>query len=102
MFQPSPNFKTKLQNVFLLKGFVKSISKNADYVFSYGGKISEIVKSLGVIPSKIIELPSAVELKIVSDNIQPTSENIKFLFLGRYERRKGIEELNLAIDLFLN
>ena len=100
MFQPSPNFKTKLQNVFLLQGIVKSISKNADYVFSYGGKISEIVKSLGISPSKIIELPSAVELKIVSDNIQPTSENIKFLFLGRYERRKGIEELNLAIDLF--
>ena len=100
MFQPSPNFKTKLQNVFLLQGIVKSISKNADYVFSYGGKISEIVKSLGISPSKIIELPSAVELKIVSDNIQPTSENIKFLFLGRYERRKGIEELNFAIDLF--
>ncbi len=100
MFQLSPNFKIKLQNIFLLKRFVKSISKNADYVFSYGGKISEIIKSIGVIPSKIIELPSAVELKIVSDNIQPTSENIKFLFLGRYERRKGIEELNLAINLF--
>ena len=27
---------------------------------------------------------------------------ILFLFLGRYERRKGIEELNLAIDLFFN
>jgi len=97
MFQKPPNFKIKLQYVFLLCRPVKKISQNADVVFSYGGKITDIIKSLGINKSKIIELPSGVESSIIVNNINPTEEKIKFLFLGRYERRKGIEELNQAI-----
>lgn len=97
MFQRSPDFKTKLQHVFLLRKPVKYISQNADAVFSYGGKITEIIKSLGVPRNNIIEIPSGVEEAIISENITPTSGKIKFLFLGRYERRKGIEELNQSL-----
>lgn len=97
MFQRSPDLKTKLQHIFLLRKPVKYISQNADAVFSYGGKITEIIKSLGVPGNKIIGIPSGVEEAIISENITPTSGKIKFLFLGRYERRKGIEELNQSL-----
>jgi glycosyltransferase involved in cell wall biosynthesis len=97
MFQKAPGLKAKLQQILLLRKPVKEISQKADVVFSYGGKITDIIKSIGVPGSKIIELPSGVEASIVADSIIPTGKKIKFLFLGRYERRKGIEELNKAI-----
>lgn len=98
MFQRAPDFKIKLQHHFLLRKPVKKISQLADIVFSYGGKITEIIQSIGVSRSNIIELPSGVESSIVVQAITPTLSPVKFLFLGRYERRKGIEELNKAIS----
>lgn len=99
MFQKAPDLKTKLQHVSLLRKPVKEISQKADVVFSYGGKITDIIKSIGVDPNHIIELPSGVEAQTVSKEIRTTGDTLKFLFLGRYERRKGIEELNSAIQL---
>ncbi|MCW3075780.1 MAG: hypothetical protein JWO32_389 [Bacteroidetes bacterium] len=102
MFQRAPDFKIKLQHIFLLRRPVKKISKDADIVFSYGGKITDIILSLGIDAKKIIEIPSGVESSIVTTNISPTSSPVKFLFLGRYERRKGIEELNSALKNIKN
>lgn len=99
MFQKPPDFKIKLQHVFLLRNPVRSLSKKADLVYSYGGKITEIIKSIGVDPAKIVELPSGVEESILAEGIHAVRDKIKFVFLGRYERRKGIEELNTAIQL---
>lgn len=98
MFQRAPNFKLKLQQIFLLRRPVKEISRKADVIFSYGGKITDIIKSLGVQESKIIELPSGVESDQISDNIRNTDSVIRFVYLGRYERRKGIEEINTALQ----
>ncbi len=98
MFQTPPSFKVKLQHWGLLRRPVRSISLQADKVFSYGGKITDIIQSLGVPRTNIIELPSGVEKEMLAETITPTGEIIRFLFLGRYERRKGIEELNQAIN----
>ena len=100
MFQRPPGFKIRLQHIFLLRNPVRSISRKADYVFSYGGKITDIIKSIGVTAERIIELPSGVEEAILAKHIKPVEGKLKFLFLGRYERRKGIEELTHAIDSF--
>lgn len=97
MFQKPPDFKILLQYIFLLRGPVKKISREADLVFSYGGKITDLIKSIGVRPERIIELPSGVEASTLAKEIRPVSGKLKFLFLGRYERRKGIEELNQAL-----
>jgi glycosyltransferase involved in cell wall biosynthesis len=97
MFQKAPDFKAKIQQILLLRKPVKEISQKADVVFSYGGKITDIIKSIGVASSKIVELPSGVEESILVNTINATGTKIKFLFLGRYERRKGIEELNQAL-----
>lgn len=97
MFQESPDFKSKLQQHLLLRKPVKQISLMADVVFSYGGKITDIVKSIGVESNRIIELSSGVEEYQICENIHDTVFPIKFVYMGRYERRKGIEEFNKAI-----
>jgi glycosyltransferase involved in cell wall biosynthesis len=98
MFQKAADLKTKLQQILLLRKPVKEISQKADIVFSYGGKITDIIKSIGVEPKKIIELPSGVEESNLVKAIRPTGSVKKFLYLGRYERRKGVEELNSALN----
>lgn len=102
MFQVPPDFKTKLQHVFLLRRPVRAISMKADHVFSYGGKITDIILSIGVEKSKIIELPSGVESSVLANAVKETKSPVKFLFLGRYERRKGIQELNIALSRLKN
>ena len=97
MFQIAPEFKAKLGQL-LLKPFVKKITQQADVVFSYGGKITPIIKSLGIAPNHIIEIPSGVEAEFISHTIASHTEPfVKFVFLGRVERRKGIVELNKAL-----
>lgn len=97
MFQEPPDFKSKLQQHLLLRKPVKQISLMADVVFSYGGKITDIIRSIGVEANKIIELPSGIEEYQICGSIHETVFPVKFVYLGRYERRKGIEELNKAI-----
>lgn len=97
MFQIAPETKAKLQQL-ILKLFVKTISQKADIVFSYGGKITDIIKSIGVNPKQIIEIPSGVEKEFISSSIASHgAAYCKFVFLGRAERRKGISELNKVI-----
>jgi len=97
MYQMAIGTKHKLQQV-LLKPFVKKLTQQADVVFSYGGKITPIIESIGVSKSKIIEMPSGVEVDFINENIASHKEPYtKFVFLGRAERRKGIIELNEVI-----
>ena len=97
MWQKPPSFRVFSQHL-LLKPFVKWITKNSDFVFSYGSKISNIIEYLGVDSNKIIESPSGIDEDFVRDiKSLKISNKRKFVFLGRYERRKGIEELSNVI-----
>lgn len=96
MFQYSPNPKIKIQHL-MLRPFVKMINRKADFIFSYGSKITEIITDLGVDKNKILEIPSAINSNWINKNRLSISKNIKFLFVGRFERRKGIKEINKAI-----
>lgn len=96
MFQQWPDLKTgvKLQ---LLKLPVKYHLKKADYLFSYGGKISEILERL-TNHSKIIEIPTGIGASWLKEETPFTAEKKrKFIFVGRSERRKGIIELNAVL-----
>ena len=97
MFQQAPNAKIKLQHLLLLRKPVKQLSQRADVVFSYGGKITPLIASIGVKHSAIFEMPSGVEEKSLNTSVKTTGKRLKLLFLGRYERRKGLEELNEAL-----
>ena len=98
MFQLPPSRYIWLQQVLLLRNPVKWISNQADVVFSYGGKITGLIESIGVPKSKIEVLPSGVESALITTDIQSVHTPLRFLYLGRYERRKGIEEINQVIS----
>lgn len=102
MFQRAPDLKSWIIQRLLFRKHVKEISNLADVVFSYGGKITDIIKKIGVKSENIVEIPSGVEASIVSDSITTTGSKLKFVYLGRYERRKGVEELNKALKSFKN
>lgn len=98
MYQYAPNFKIKLQHL-MLRPFVKKINLNANVVFSYGSKITEIIKNIGVSNSKIMEVSSAIDSDWITEKKLTNSNPLKFLFVGRYERRKGINEINEVIKI---
>lgn len=100
MFQKPPSFKTKLEYLLLRKP-VKWISQNADYVFSYGGKITDIIKNIGVKSANIIEIPTGIEPSWINSNLIKANVKKRFVFVGRQERRKGIEELSIVLKNIL-
>ncbi|MBK6522075.1 MAG: glycosyltransferase family 4 protein [Bacteroidia bacterium] len=101
MFQPLPGFVSGIKSL-LLRGPVKKISQRADIVFSYGGKITDIIRSIGVKNSNIIECASGIEEEFIVEKFKPTDTIKRFLYLGRYERRKGIEELSSALQQLIS
>lgn len=99
MFQAGGSLAMQLKK-WMLRGPVRWNSINADVVFSYGSKITEIIENIGVPKSKIIDIPTAIDeawLNRVTKKNR-SDDAITFLFVGRYERRKGVEELNKAIE----
>lgn len=86
----------------MLKRPVKWISRNADYVFSYGARITDLIKGLGVAEEHIVEIPAGIEATWISEKAGETKPPLTFTFLGRYERRKGVEELNSVLKQLLN
>lgn len=96
MFQPPANFKSRIHNM-ILKSPVLWINQHADYIFSYGGKITGIIQSLGIASEKIIEIPTGIESSWCVEKIKEQTDVIRFAFVGRFERRKGVEELTEAL-----
>ncbi|GIV26753.1 MAG: hypothetical protein KatS3mg027_0567 [Bacteroidia bacterium] len=97
MYQYSVDFKTKLQH-YLLRIPSSIVSQKADIVFSYGGKISDIlIHRLKIPQQKIIEIPTGIEKSLIVDKVTEEHSEINFVFIGRYEKRKGIENINEAI-----
>ena len=91
MFQDPASFSERLKS-YLLKSPVKWNLNQADYCISYGGKITSLLNQIGIPSSKILVLPGAVSNDTLLEK-RALPINHKFLFVGRYERRKGIEEL---------
>lgn len=98
MFQPAASWKEWLKYALVLRAPVKFCVAHADYLFSYGGKITGIIESLGVPRRKIVELPAGIEPKWLAEKPAVAQGPRKLAFVGRYERRKGIQELNKALE----
>ncbi len=103
MFQLNFGWMAKLKSA-LFRPFVSENMRLANYVFSYGARITELLnRTLNIDSSKIIELPAGIEIeKLRSADELRVNEKIKFLFVGRYEKRKGIDILNSAIKRVLS
>lgn len=100
--QVQPNPKEKLSAIMLYPPF-KYIHRRADYIFSYGANITKYIRKLGVPNQKIVEISGAVDVDWVTQarkNRVPRRGK-KFLFIGRYERRKGVEEINTVLTQYV-
>lgn len=98
MFLPTYGFKEKIEQ-FILRPPAKFVMKQADVVFSYGGKVTDTIILAGIPKSKIIEIPTGIEEKWIRDSITPSNKIRKFIFIGRYDHVKGIRELTGALRL---
>lgn len=77
---------------------VKYLNKSTDYIYSYGGGITDIIlKNIPHSKEKIIEIPAGIDPSWIYEKNVAVNTPIRFAFLGRYEVRKGILELNTAL-----
>jgi glycosyltransferase involved in cell wall biosynthesis len=99
MFQPVFGLKAKLQQK-MLQGPAKFIIANADFVYSLGGKLTEILKQLTA-PEKILVQSIGLDKNWLSASIPQPKAPVQFVFVGRAEKRKGMDllrELMLKTD----
>ncbi|MEM7163499.1 MAG: glycosyltransferase family 4 protein, partial [Bacteroidota bacterium] len=97
MFQKAIGIKSKAEQ-HLFRNRVKWMSRKADFVFSFGAKIQDILNRIDVPSEKQIELPLGISQDWLQESVIPTKEKRKFIFIGRNERRKGINEINKALE----
>ncbi len=97
MFQKQPDFRSWVKSRLLLRSPVLFNVKNADYLFSYGGKITDVILSLGIAKNRIIEIPTGISADWLNESPSVSGSIRKFVFCGRYERRKGVEELGTVL-----
>ncbi len=99
MFQKPATMIERLRQCLLRPAF-RNVIQRSDFVGSYGGRITKLLtERLNVSPEAILEIPGAI-----SDG-SPAFESTgdrrgrrRICFVGRYERRKGLEELVKAIQ----
>jgi glycosyltransferase involved in cell wall biosynthesis len=101
VFQTAPSLKVMAEYT-LLKNSVKWNLRNADYVYSFGGQIDAIINALGVHTDRILQQSNGIEVSWwVEKNEVKNNQPRRFIFIGRSERRKGIEELNKVLEQFI-
>ncbi|WP_245935036.1 glycosyltransferase family 4 protein [Breznakibacter xylanolyticus] len=96
MFQKAPNLRVKLEHL-LLRPWVKKNLRMADVIFSLGGRLTPIQQSIA--PSSIIiDIPNGISDSWITTTVSKKNNTVvQFVFIGRYERRKGIEELTSVL-----
>lgn len=95
-FQKTASLKNKIEQLMLRSAFCY-VNRQADYIYSYGGNITDIIKKRIGVPGKIIEIPTGIEADFLTYKTPVVNQPRHFVYLGRYERRKGIVELSEAI-----
>lgn len=98
MFQVFPDLKTKIKNQILIQPVRKNLNK-ADFVFSYGGGITILLRKIEIEKAKIVAINGAIDSNWFQKiEVHAPKDPIRLLFVGRFERRKGIEELHVALQ----
>lgn len=95
MFQFSADLKTRIA-YSLLKREAKFNLIQADYVYSFGGKLHHILKLLEIPEAKILQHANGIVDAWLTDSHHEHAIRT-FVFIGRNERRKGLSELTGAL-----
>ena len=74
MFQQPPDFLSWIKAKLVLKSPAMYNIKNADYLFSYGGKITDLLLSLGVPKKRVLELPTGISAEWLVDAPGPSGQ----------------------------
>jgi glycosyltransferase involved in cell wall biosynthesis len=97
MFQRCIGLRARAGQI-LLRTPHRRLSIEADIVFSFSGKIYDIVqREIGVPSDRIRVIPNAVDAAWISGHLCGPGPTRRFIFVGRFERRKGVQELSEAI-----
>lgn len=99
MFQRPASLQSILINAYF-RPFVLQNLRLATYVQSLGGQLTNILLRQSIASEKIIEVGIGITkdwLIQECDLSQSSTALRKFVFVGRYERRKGIEELTRVL-----
>jgi glycosyltransferase involved in cell wall biosynthesis len=97
MYQCVGNVKMKAAQciLHLPANYILKYSLNQ---FSFGGKITDILLRQGLNAEAIIEIPNAIDEKWIANEFNAEfSDTLTFVFIGRYERRKGLFELSKVL-----
>ena len=92
MFQKAFGWKSKFQQ-WMLRGVSKWNITHSDATISLGGRINDLLMSQGIPARKILTISSGIDESWFIDQPKERGSQIKILFVGRFERRKGLKEL---------
>lgn len=95
MFQKIYGIKNKLNAYLFRKPILKNL-RMADVVFSYGGKLNQVYHQLKV-DHKLIFQPIGIDKEVILNQPSEIHTPLKFLFIGRNDRVKGLNILNDVI-----
>jgi len=97
MFQTPVGVRDRLSHM-LLRPTARQLTRHADVVFSFPGRIRSIVNRIGVSPqATVCELPNGIDDAWLVDRSSPSHRPRRFIFIGRNERRKAYPEIIRAI-----
>ncbi len=92
MFQKTVNFKNLFENHLLKKPVLYNLNRS-DFAISLGGKLTNILYKNTKYKEKIKEISIGIEKKWLFNGEIKNNKIRKFVFIGRYEKRKGIPQL---------
>jgi glycosyltransferase involved in cell wall biosynthesis len=98
MFQASPSLKAGFSQ-YMFRAEAKANLKKADYTISFGGKLTGMLEEF-IDKERIWEIPGGIDESWFTANKNESDGKVHFVFVGRYELRKGIKELHAALKMF--
>jgi len=102
MFQRTSDLRSRMEQ-FFFKPVALRLLKRADYVQSLGGSLTKMLINQGIRKKKILEIGIGIEHSWIIRAIKGENNIIRrFVFIGRFDRVKGIYELNGALKKLLN